>query len=722
MKNPLAEKLAKTRVSFRVALSTLLGVMLIGTVALLGTLSYYNLKRNADTLSLQVLDQTSLRIRVWIGKLLSRAVEQTEVNRSLLGTVQPRPETFNWLTRYWIRMMEAEPFFTLISSSFEGGLMLSVERLPDGTFSIREARYDQQAGKAEFLDFRPEDYPKREPYARQEFDLLTGGKLPEWMTQVRESGQPLWTEGRTIRSGAQAVPGITYAAPVNGQDQKLISITTVNFDITAISTFLNSNPVGKAGFAFVIEKLGDGSWRVIAHPNPEILTREVRNERGRPQFEFARWQDLGDERVVRFMEAFSKESDTFLGHDLKTFRYRAGSGDYYGSFRRMAGKDTPGWIIALVIPYDEIMGPVERNNLETLLIGLGVFFAILLAGAWISSLVSKPLRRVALDTEAVGRFELDSKPLERSMIREVDQLMVAADDMKRGLRSFRKYVPADLVRQILASGGEAELGGQKAELTIFFTDIADFTTITERLEPEALVEQLGEYFEAMTGALKGQTPGTLDKFIGDSIMAFWGAPAENPDHAVAACRAALACQDALKSLHEKWACEGKPLFHQRIGINTGEVIVGNMGSASRLNYTVVGETVNAASRFEGLNKLYGTRIIIGESTRLRVGDHFVARALDLVSVKGSTKGVRVYELLADASGADDRTLAIAGLSEKALELYLGRRWADAERLYGRILELNPADRPSLVLLDRCRLMRENPPSLDWDGIHRIESK
>jgi adenylate cyclase len=696
--------------------------MLIGTVALLGTLSYYNLKRNADTLSLQVLDQTSLRIRVWIGKLLSQAVEQTEVNRSLLGTVQPRPETFNWLTKYWIRMMEAEPFFTLISSSFEGGLMLSVERLPDGTFSIREARFDQQAGKAEFLDFHPEDYPQRKPYARQEFDLSGGGKIPEWLNQVRESGQPLWTEGRTIRSGAQAVPGITYAAPVYNQDQKLVGVTTVNFDITAISTFLNSNPVGKAGFAFVIEKLGDGSWRVLAYPDPEILTREAKNERGRTQFEFAKWQDLGDERVVRFMEAFSKESDTFLGHDLKTFRYRAGDGDYYGSYRRMAGKDTPGWIIALVIPYDEIMGPVERNNLETLFIGLGVFFAILLAGAWISSLVAKPLRRVALDAEAVGRFELDSRPLDRSIIREVDQLMVAADDMKRGLRSFRKYVPADVVRQILASGGEAELGGQRAELTIFFTDIADFTTISERMEPEALVEQLGEYFEAMSGALKGQPPGTLDKFIGDSIMAFWGAPAENPEHAVAACRAALACQEGLKALHEKWMREGKPLFHQRIGINTGEVIVGNMGSASRLNYTVVGETVNSASRFEGLNKIYGTRILIGESTRLRVGDHFVARPLDLVSVKGSARGVRIYELMAEASGADERALAVAGLSEKALEMYLGRRWVDAERLYGRVLELKPDDTPARILWRRCREMRENPPPPDWDGIHRIESK
>jgi adenylate cyclase len=300
--------------------------------------------------------------------------------------------------------------------------------------------------------------------------------------------------------------------------------------------------------------------------------------------------------------------------------------------------------------------------------------------------------------------------------------MVATHDMKRGLRSFGKYVPADLVREILASGGEAELGGQRASLTIFFTDIADFTTISEGLEPEALVDQLSEYFEAMSSVLRQPPSGTLDKFIGDSIMAFWGAPLPNLDHAVTACRAALACQERLKELQEKWTREGKPLFYQRIGINTGDVIVGNMGSTSRLNYTVVGDTVNTASRFEGLNKLYGTRIIIGQSTWELVKEQFVARPLDLVSVKGSMKGVRIYELMAEAAGADERTRAIAALAETALNLYLERRWDEAGEGCRKILELNHGDEPARILMERCRLMLESPPPADWNGVHRIESK
>jgi adenylate cyclase len=720
MRNPFAEKLATTRVSFRTALSTLLVVMLIGTILLVGGLSYYNLKRNADNLTEQVLDQTSLRIKLWVGQLLSRGQAQSELNRSLLREVKIRPETFTWLARSWQRVLEKEPYFTLISVSFESGVMLSVERLQDGRISIREAHFDKKAGKAEILDFWPDDFDQRKAYDRKDLTLTQGGQMPAWYTTARD--YPVWTEARTIRSGAEAVPGVTYAAPIHDGKGDLLGVATINFDISAISRFLDSNPVGKAGFAFIVEKTAAGELRVIAHPNPEILTRATKDERGRTQYDFVPHGSLSDERVVRFMERLSQKNVDYLGQDLWTFRYTAGGTEYFGSYRKITGKDMPGWIVAQVIPYEEIMGPVERNNLETLGLGAALCILIVIVSAWVSALVAKPLRRIALDSEAIGRFELEPRPLERSQIREVDQLMLATHDMKRGLRSFRKYVPADLVREILASGGEAELGGQKATLTIFFSDIADFTTISELLSPEDLVEQLAEYFEAMSRALREQPPGTLDKFIGDSIMAFWGAPAPNPAHAVTACRSALHCQEHLKELQDKWTREGKPLFHQRIGINTGEVIVGNMGSITRLNYTVVGETVNSASRFEGLNKVYGTRIIIGESTRELVKEQFVARPLDLVSVKGSAKGVRIYELMAETSGADERVREIAGLAATALDLYLARRWDEARAWYGKILELDPADRPAGILNERCRLYLENPPPFDWSGIHRFDSK
>jgi adenylate cyclase len=175
-------------------------------------------------------------------------------------------------------------------------------------------------------------------------------------------------------------------------------------------------------------------------------------------------------------------------------------------------------------------------------------------------------------------------------------------------------------------------------------------------------------------------------------------------------------------LREQWRKEGKPLFYQRIGINTGEVIVGNMGSEHRMNYTVVGDHVNTTSRFEGLNKFYGTNIIIGESTHELVKDHFVTRPIDRVSVMGKKAGLTVYELMGDRKTTEDKKVKIAQLTAKALDAYLAGRFDEAIKRYEAVRELNPGDRPVGFMLVRCRQCRENPPPDTWDGLYHPESK
>jgi adenylate cyclase len=368
------------------------------------------------------------------------------------------------------------------------------------------------------------------------------------------------------------------------------------------------------------------------------------------------------------------------------------------------------------------MGPVTRNNLQTLGIGLAAFVVILIVSAWISHRISRPLRKIAQETKAIGQFELEGGPPGHSMFKEVDQLMAATQNMKSSLRSFRKYVPADIVRDIIASGQETELGGRRETLTIFFSDIKGFTSISEILSPEALVEQMAEYLEAMSEEIRKKPPGTVDKFIGDSIMAFWGAPTPNPDHAPSACRAALLCQERLGQLREKWKQEGKPLFFQRIGLYTGEVIVGNIGSETRMNYTVIGDAANIASRLEGLSKVYGTQIIIGQSTRELVKEEFIVRPLDLVSVVGSTKGIQIYELLGEKKNTGEREVRVAELCANGLDLYLQKRWNEAMEHYKIVLELSPGDQPAMIMLERCKAYLENLPPDDWTGVHAIESK
>ncbi|MGC9976183.1 MAG: adenylate/guanylate cyclase domain-containing protein, partial [Syntrophales bacterium] len=709
------ENHAKFHVSFRVAISAILTLLLVGTIALIGLLSYVNLTRDTEDLSAQVLDQTSQRISYWVGALLYKAHDQSQMNRSLLGTIKLNQDSLTRLAHYWQRVMEAQPFFTFLSVDLESDVLLSIERTQDGKFTIREAHVDRKNHTIKIFDFWAADYQKRKFYAYKKIQLTSPLGRPPWYIKAKEAGRPIWTDARTIHLGAEVFPGITYAAPFYDKDGKLLGVTTVDFNITTISEFLAKNKVGKAGFAFIIENPADGEPHVIAFPKPETLTHAVTDSRGRIQYEFVPTKNLSDDRAVRFMEKLFQRHLQGPGASLRTFDFTSEGTAYFGSYRLMTGKELPGWIIALIIPSDEIMGPIKRNNRQTLGIGLASFFVILIVSTWISVRISKPLGEIARETEAIGQFELEARPLGHSMFKEVDQLMVATQKMKSSLRSFQKYVPADIVREIIASGQETELGGRRETLTIFFSDIKGFTSISEILPPESLVEQMAEYLEAMSDEIRKKPPGTVDKFIGDSIMAFWGAPTPNPDHAPSACRAALLCQERLRHLRGRWKQEGKHPFFQRIGIYTGEVIVGNIGSETRMNYTVIGDTVNIASRLEGLNKYYGTEIIIGQSTCELVKEQFIVRPLDLVSVVGSTKGIKIYELLGEKKNTGEQEIQVAELCTNGLELYLRRQWNEAIAPYKKVLELIPGDQPAIIMLERCKLYLENPPPHDWTG-------
>jgi adenylate cyclase len=273
----------------------------------------------------------------------------------------------------------------------------------------------------------------------------------------------------------------------------------------------------------------------------------------------------------------------------------------------------------------------------------------------------------------------------------------------------------------MSSGQEAALGGEKRRATIYFCDLADFTSVSEGLTPEELVQHLADYFGAFSDEILA-SGGTVDKYIGDAIMAFWGAPAPTDDHAAAACVTALRNQTALRSLRERWRAEGKPPLSARIGLHTGEVVVGNIGSAARLNYTVMGDAVNLASRLEGLNKHYGTEVLVSEQTYREAQAVVRARPVDWVAVKGKAEVVQVYELL----GLVDEPLKdadeLAALAVQALALYRGRNWEGAIRLFEQILHLRPGDGPARLLLTRCRAYRDRPPGEEWDGVHRMEGK
>ena len=283
--------------------------------------------------------------------------------------------------------------------------------------------------------------------------------------------------------------------------------------------------------------------------------------------------------------------------------------------------------------------------------------------------------------------------------------------------AFSRYVSGAVVGEILKDPSKLKLGGQKKELTVMFCDLVGFTKLSEHMDAGQLTLLLNEYFTRMTTILL-RNHGTLDKYMGDAIMAFWGAPLDLPGHADFACATALEMTEELGRINADWQARHGLSIGLRIGLHTGEMAVGNMGSEQVFSYTVMGDNVNLGSRLEGVNNIYGTRVIVSGAVRATAGSAFRYRALDTVRVKGKEEAVEIFELLGVAAGADPEWLDSFHLG---LDAYRAGRWEEAEAGFGTCLSLKPGDGPAEVFLERVREFKKNAPA-DWDGIWKLTSK
>lgn len=309
------------------------------------------------------------------------------------------------------------------------------------------------------------------------------------------------------------------------------------------------------------------------------------------------------------------------------------------------------------------------------------------------------------------------------------QYFVEQKEKRRIQEMFSSYVSPALVEQMIESGTEPQLGGDQVYMTAFFSDIESFSTFSEQMSPTQLVTLINEYLTSMTNILTSQG-GTLDKFIGDAIVAFFGAPLPFEDHALRACISSQLMQKELLQLREKWKADGWPDIvsgmKNRMGMNTGEMITGNMGSESRFNYTMMGDNVNLAARCESGAKAFGVYTMVTEATKLeaeKFGDDCVFRYLDKIIVKGRTQPVKMFEISNLRSEANQKLFDCIGLYEQGMEEYLAQNWDAAIDLFSKSLKLETNQlNPSKMLLDRSKTLKKNPPSELWDGVYVMESK
>ena len=452
-------------------------------------------------------------------------------------------------------------------------------------------------------------------------------------------------------------------------------------------------PVGQTGRAFV---LGPDGAIVIASESAELprlgnLDRAAR--------------DAGRHVAQRTPEALNVSEQ---------IRLRVDGADYAVGLSPLWFK---GWQLAVIIPEAEFLSAID-DTIWHLALGLGalVLIAGSLAALGAKRFLGDPITAVAGDIRHIESFDLEAIPRRRSRLKELDRLSEAMVRMAAGLADFAKFIPTDVVASLLRNGMRAEPGGDRRELTLLFADLAGFTALSERLG-DRVIPLIGNFLEAASQAVTAEN-GTIDKYIGDALMAFWGAPRPDAAQAVRACRAALAIAAHLRSgaLTDE---EGRPLTC-RIGLHTGPALVGTIGSARRLNYTAIGDSVNLASRLESVNKLFGTTILLSAATRRAAGTAVVTRELDTIAVYGKSEGVAVFELL--DLPADVPAPSWVAAYESALALYRDGAFEDSIRALDRLFELRPDDAPGRRLAALCRAHGENPPASDWCPITTLDAK
>ena len=341
-----------------------------------------------------------------------------------------------------------------------------------------------------------------------------------------------------------------------------------------------------------------------------------------------------------------------------------------------------------------------------ILLYAGTAVALFISNRLIIPIVAPSVITVVVCYVAVGTYNYLTERRQKAMIKN----------------TFSRYVPVKVVSELLKNPDMLKLGGEERVMSVIFTDVAGFTTISEKLSPTELVMLLNEYLTAMTDIVLAND-GIIDKYEGDAIMAEFGAPLPDEQHALKACFTAIEMQKKLAEMRVQFKAAGKPELSARVGINSGNMVIGNMGSQAIFDYTVMGDNVNLASRLEGANKAYNTHVMCSEATRKFVEHALITRELDILRVKGKTEGVMVHEVICRKSdGLSDSMRQVLDIYQKGLAAYKERRWQDGIDLFADSLKIEPDDGPSGVYLERCREYILNPPPDDWDGIFTMRTK
>lgn len=615
-----------------------------------------------------------------------------------------------------LALLRAEPAVQVVSVGLRDGTLRQVARasalapsaappVPAGAaFALREASPAQDTETWMFLDSALRTLDRIAHPAP-----LHDARLAQWYLQARDGEVHVSTLYDLPLVGR---PGLSVSRRVPGSG----AVFALDITLDQLAQFLARQRASAGSVLFLFTE--DGI--LLAHQRPDLAAVPVAAGG-------TRWTTLAASADPLLALVWSEHAQGRL-RPGQVAELPGPDGPLLVRLAEVEGLAAPHVLVAVAAPRADFTAPVDDALRDGTLLAMVALLGGLAAIGVMAWRISRPLAALAREAESIRRLDLEGPVPVRSHIAEIARLAGAMDGMKSGLRLFGAYVPRSLVARLMQEGEAALLGGTKRPISVMFSDVQDFTTLAEDIAPEELMHIASDYFEELTAELL-RCHATIDKYIGDAVMALWNAPQDDGSHAQNACRAALQARLVTDRLCERFAARGWPRLRTRFGVHSGEAVVGNVGSTDRMSYTAIGSMVNLASRLEGMNKVYGTRILVSEATRAAAGGAFVTRPADLVLVKGSTQPMEVHELLGFA--VVDR-LADAPLRPEpriAAGLPAWRRMIGAYRA-GRFEEaaaaLDEAGDPASdglhrLYAERLATLRDGTPP-DWSPVLRATTK
>lgn len=504
-------------------------------------------------------------------------------------------------------------------------------------------------------------------------------------------------------------PGITVSKPVESLKALSVGVDLSLDDLAGLTARLSP---GENGVVAII----DSDGKLVAHPNPAKI---IKATNANDAVELASVTDIDDVRIRAGVGEHTSR-------DTAGASFRVDEEDYITYYRAAAADSVAQWDVISVARVADYTGGLFETMVRSMLVAAIVLAFAVVGVAIMAGWITRPVVRLRVLAEEITQLNFSEASDHSSPFEEINRLQLSMVRLKAAMDTFLRFVPRDVVRELVLAGQAATVGGVKKEVTMLFTDVEGFTAMTERMTPEEIMSQVSEYLENLSFGIQANR-GTIDKYIGDAIMAIWNAPTDDAAHADNACRAALAAYRISEDLNAQFVEKGQAVMRTRFGLHSGDVLVGNVGARDRMQYTCLGSNVNLASRIEGLNKFYGTQVLASDAVRKRTSSAFLFRRVDIVEAKGTSLPVTIYELMGERAvdaefyvGPD--VIKRASKYEQAFDFYLHRDFSDALYVLDGLASEQPDDPVVALLTRKCRDFLETPPPVSWNGATVLDEK